>query len=104
VYKLIFFVPKSHLEQVKHAVFNTGAGRIGNYDQCCWQSVGVGQFRALPGSSPFIGQQNEIERVEEYRVELVCQDDLIRAAVGALKKAHPYEEPAYDVIKLESVI
>lgn len=100
MYKLVFFVPESHLEQVKTAVFNAGAGSIGNYDQCCWQVVGAGQFRPLAGSNPFIGQANQLERVTEYRVEMVCPDALIKAAVTALRAAHPYEEPAIDVWRL----
>ena len=101
MYKLCFFVPESHLEEVKAAVFATGAGRIGDYDSCCWQTLGQGQFRPLEGSNPFIGNQGEVEHVSEYRVELVCADELIAAAVAALKQAHPFEEPAYDVIRVE---
>lgn len=100
MYKLAFFVPESHLEAVKNAVFSTGAGKIGDYDHCCWQVKGQGQFRALQGSNPFIGQQGVIESIEEYRVELVCEDAVIQAAVTAMKQAHPYEEPAYDVFAL----
>ncbi len=100
MYKLAFFVPEDHLEPVKEAVFATGAGRIGEYDCCCWQSLGQGQFRPLDGSQPFLGRQGALERVPEYRVELVCTDDLIRSAIAALRAAHPYEEPAYDVWKL----
>ena len=103
--KLNFFVPESHLESVKSALFDAGAGRIGDYDSCCWQTKGTGQFRGLEGSNPFIknkeGKKGEIEQVEEYKVELVCDDALIRDVVAALKHSHPYEEPAYDVIKLE---
>lgn len=101
MYKLAFFVPESHLEQVKNAVFATGAGRIGHYDHCCWQVKGEGQFRPLEGSHPHIGSLREIEKVVEYRVELVCADKLIKQAVAAMKLAHPYEEPAYDVFRLE---
>lgn len=101
MYKLSFFVPESHAEEVKQAVFLTGAGRIGDYDQCCWQTLGTGQFRPLSGSQPFIGEQGEVTRVEELKVELVCADEYIRAAVVALKAAHPYEEPAYEVMRLE---
>jgi len=100
VYKLCFYVPESHLEIVKQAVFAAGAGRIGDYDQCCWQVLGQGQFMPLPGSDPFIGKQGDIETVAEYRVELVCEDSIIQAAVAALRSAHPYEEPAYDVVQL----
>ncbi len=97
MYKLAFFVPESHLESVKDAVFASGAGRIGDYEACCFQIRGVGQFRPLPGAQPHIGDVGALESVEEYRVELVCEDQRIRAAIKALIDAHPYEEPAYDV-------
>jgi hypothetical protein len=100
MYKLVFFVPESHLDPVKTAVFNAGAGAIGNYDQCCWQVAGVGQFRPLAGSNPFVGQAGQLEKLIEYRVEMVCEDAFIQAAVAALRAAHPYEEPAIDVWKL----
>ena len=103
MYKLCVYVPASHLEPVKQALFNAGAGRIGDYDSCCWQVAGQGQFRPLAGADPFIGVQGKIETVEEYKVELVCDDALIAAAVAALKQAHPYEEPAYQVWKLEAI-
>jgi len=97
MYKLVFFVPESHLEAVKSAVFSAGAGHIGNYDQCCWQVSGQGQFRPLAGSNAFIGEIEQLEYVPEYRVEMVCEDALIQSAVAALRAAHPYEEPAIDV-------
>ena len=103
MYKLCFYVPVSHAEAVKAAVFAAGAGRIGDYDQCCWQVEGRGQFRPLAGSDPFVGKQGELETVDELRVELVCEDSLIRDAIKALKEAHPYEEPAYDVWRLEDL-
>jgi len=102
MYKLSFFVPRTHLEQVKSAVFLTGAGKLGDYRECCWQSLGQGQFRPLSNSDPFIGAAGKLEYVEEYKVELVCKDELIKVAVEALKREHPYEEPAYDVVKLEA--
>lgn len=101
MYKLSFFVPQAYLEQVKQAVFSAGAGRIGDYDQCCWQVLGEGQFRPLAGSQPFIGSTDQVEVVPEYKVEMVCDEALIKAAVAAMKQAHPYEEPAYDVVRLE---
>lgn len=97
MYKLVFYVPETHLEPVKSALFAVGAGRIGNYDQCCWQVLGMGQFRPLSGSQAFIGEVGQLERLSEYRVEMVCADTLIKAAVKALRNAHPYEEPAFDV-------
>ena len=100
MYKLAFFVPVEEAESVKEAVFATGAGRIGDYEACCFQTAGQGQFRPLDGADPHIGQVGELERVEEYKVELVCEDELIGAAISALKLAHPYEEVAYDVWRL----
>lgn len=97
MFKLCFYVPESHLEPVKQAIFDAGGGCIGDYEQCCWQVLGEGQFRPRAGAQPYIGKQGELERVAEYRVELVCNDELIGPAVAALKAAHPYEEPAYDV-------
>lgn len=101
MYKLIYFVPETHLESTKTALFETGAGRIGDYDCCAWQTVGQGQFRPLAGSQPFLGLEGELEVVAEFRVELVCEDASIQSAVVALKQAHPYEEPAYEVYRLE---
>lgn len=100
MYKLAFFVPDEALEAVKQAVFMSGAGRIGQYECCCWQVKGIGQFRPLPGSHPHIGRVNTLEQLPEWRVELVCEDQLIATAVAALKQAHPYEEVAYDVWQL----
>ncbi|PHS62344.1 MAG: NGG1p interacting factor NIF3 [Thalassobium sp.] len=100
MYKFVFFVPQSHVEDVKAAVFAAGGGKIGDYQECCWQVAGSGQFRPSAAANPFIGNAGELERVDEYRVEMVCADDQIRAAVAALKAAHPYEEPAYDVWRL----
>lgn len=99
--KLCFYVPDSHLEAVKQAIFAVGAGRIGLYDSCCWQVQGLGQFRPLPGSQPHLGEQGNLEQVAEWRVELVLADESIaRQAVAALKRAHPYETPAYDVVQV----
>lgn len=100
MYKLSFFVPPSHVEVVKCAVFAAGGGRIGTYDHCAWQTMGQGQFRALDGSQPFIGQTGQVEYVGEWKVELVVADALIQAVVAALKLSHPYETPAYEVWRL----
>ena len=101
MFKLVFYVPETAKEAVKQAVFQAGAGTIGDYEHCCWEVQGEGQFRPLPGAQPHIGRINKLETVSEYRVEMVCNDDRIQAAVKALKAAHPYEEPAYDVWRLE---
>jgi len=100
MYKLCYYVPATHLEATKAAVFDAGAGRVGDYDRCCFQVLGEGQFRPLPGSRPFLGSEGELERLEEYRVEMVCEDDVVDSVVTALRLAHPYEEPAFDLIRL----
>jgi len=103
MYKVVFFVPETHLEKAKTAMFSAGAGLIGNYDCCAWQVKGQGQFRALEGSKAFIGGLNQLEKVEEFRVELVCCEVNIKAAIQALIEAHPYETPAFEVLKMIDV-
>jgi hypothetical protein len=103
MYKLCVFIPESHLAPVKQALFDAGAGRIGDYDCCAWQCLGSGQFRPLQGANPFIGATGEVETVSEYKVEMVCEDALIKDVITAMKQAHPYEEPAYDVWRLEEL-
>ena len=101
MYKLCVYIPESHVEAVKQALFAAGAGRIGNYDSCCFQVKGTGQFRPLEGSQPFIGQTGAVEKVDEYRVEMVCADERVDDALAALRAVHPYEEPAFDLWKLD---
>lgn len=101
MYKLTFYVPESHLEAVKAALFAAGAGRLGDYDQCAWQVKGQGQFRPLPGSNPFLGARGKVEVVDEFRVEMICADEHLQAAVAALRASHPYETPAFDLVRLE---
>ena len=103
IFRIEFYVPETHLEEVKKALFQAGAGRVGDYDCCAWQTRGVGQFRPGADSSPFIGSKGEVETVEEYKVELVCEQNCLASAVAAMREAHPYEEPAYGVFRLESV-
>ncbi|MDX1802777.1 MAG: YqfO family protein [Alcanivorax sp.] len=100
-YKLCFYVPETHVEQVKQAIFQAGAGHMGDYDCCCFQSRGQGQFRPLDGSHPFLGEQGRVETVDEYRVETICVAERLHAVISALRLAHPYEEPAIDLWRLE---
>jgi len=97
MYQIVVYIPESHVEQVKEALFKAGAGKIGDYDSCAWQTLGQGQFRPLQGSNPYIGQTGSVEQVAEYRVELVCEETVLKAAIAAMIGAHPYEEPAYSV-------
>jgi hypothetical protein len=95
-----FYVPKDHLNQVLDAIFETGAGKIGNYDKCCWKTEGQGQFRPLSGANPTLGQQGTIETVPEWKVELVCHESQMTDLVAAMKNSHPYEEPAYHLLPI----
>ncbi len=103
MYKICFFVPATHLKGVKQALFDQGAGKIGDYDCCAWQVLGEGQFKPLQGSEPFIGSTGKITTLAEYKVEMVCAESLIKQVVGALLLAHPYQEPAYEVYKILSI-
>lgn len=100
--RLSFYVPATDVEVVKQALFEAGAGRIGNYDCCAWQTLGTGQFRPLDGATPAVGQVGQVELVDEYRVEMVLAEDVIKPVLAALKQAHPYEEPAYGVFQMLS--
>lgn len=100
MYKVVVFIPEEALDLVKNTMFTAGAGKIGDYDCCAWQVKGVGQFRPLEGSDPYLGKTNQVETVEEYRVEMVCDDQYIADVLKTMKQTHPYEEPAYDVWQL----
>lgn len=100
MYKLTFFVPDDAKEHVKQAVFAAGAGRIGRYECCSWEVMGMGQFRPLDGANPAIGTVGTVERVAEFRVEMVLEDARLTDVVAALRASHPYEEPAFDLVKL----
>jgi len=97
MYRINVYIQASHLGGVKQGMFDAGAGKIGNYDQCCWQTKGQGQFRPLEGSDAFIGETGRLEIVDEYKVEFVCDAGAVHQVMAAMKAAHPYEEPAYDV-------
>lgn len=103
MYGITFNVPESHLETVKEAIFQAGAGKIGNYSHCCWQVLGEGQFMPLDGSNPYIGVVGKVERVAEYKVETICDDELVEKVIAALLVAHPYETPSYEVWKMEEI-
>jgi hypothetical protein len=103
MYKLTFYVPDSHLDMVKSALFSAGAGQVGDYEACCWQVKGTGQFRPKAGANPFLGKVGALEQVEEWRVEMVLADQYLSAVIAALRQAHPYEEPAFDVMAMVEV-
>ncbi|KAG8415393.1 hypothetical protein J3458_009243 [Metarhizium acridum] len=106
-YSLIFYAPPAAVEACKAAIFKARAGRYpgpGNYTECCWSATGTGQFRPGNTANPHIGKVGALEQTPEVRVETLCVGlDVAKSAVAALKEAHPYEEPAYQVIKLEDL-
>ncbi len=101
MYALVFYIPCEHFSEVIKAVFSAGAGRIGTYSGCCWYTKGVGMYTPQIGSTPAIGQVEEDVSGEEYRCEVMFSDDIIDSVLAALKLAHPYEQPVYQVTKLE---
>lgn len=101
--QIIVFIPEAHKENVKTAMFAAGGGKIGNYDSCCFEHAGIGQFRPLEGSQPFSGKLNVVEKATEVKVEMVCEDHLFSQVITAMKAAHPYETPAYYGIKILSL-
>lgn len=100
MYKISFFTPENAAESIKSSMFLAGAGKIGNYEQCSFQTLGTGQFKPIAGAAPFIGERDKLEYVSELKVEMICSPDCIGEVIAAMKKTHPYEMPAYDVIKL----
>ena len=93
-------MPETHLEEVKTALFKQGAGKIGRYDCCAWQVLGEGQFRPLHGSQPFAGEIQKMTKLAEYKVELVCEDKIVKQVITTLLQTHPYQQPAYEVYKI----
>lgn len=98
IFHLFFYVPETHLEIVKAAIFKAGAGQVGNYENCAWQTKGEGQFLPISGSDPFIGEIGKLEKVIEYKVETVCKKECLDAVIAALKSSHPYDIPAFGVV------
>jgi len=101
MHKLHYFVPEDSKEKTKQALFDIGVGKYENYEYCCFETLGTGQFKPINNANPNIGKLNKIEKVQEYKVEMICSDKLIEEAVKVLKKSHPYEEVAYEVFKME---
>ena len=100
LHKLVWFVPREALDATRAAVFEAGAGRIGDYERCSWYTAGTGTFLAGEGADPSIGRVGREERVSELRVETVVPADRARDVVAALRAAHPYEEVAYELYAL----
>ena len=98
--KLVVFVPREALDSVREALFEAGAGRIGNYERCSFYTEGTGTFFGGEGTDPDVGQAGREQRVAELRLETVFPEERQAEVVEALRRAHPYEEPAFDVYPL----
>jgi dinuclear metal center YbgI/SA1388 family protein len=100
--KLYTFVPHDHAEDVRAAIFNAGAGFIGNYSECSFNAEGKGTFKAGENTNPFVGEKNIRHEENEIKIEVIFPSYLQNSIVTALIKTHPYEEPAYDIITLSN--
>ncbi len=100
--KIVCFCPIDYIDNVRSALFKAGAGKIGNYDSCSYISDGIGTFKPLSGSNPFIGKENKLHNEIEKRIEVIIPDYHLKNAITAMKNAHPYEEPAYDIYNLNN--
>jgi len=95
LYQIYFYVPENSLEVVKKSMFEAGAGRVGDYQHCAWQVLGGGQFKPLASATPYIGELEKLTVLNEYRVEMVCEENLLKAVLSAMIATHPYQEVAY---------
>jgi len=100
--KLVCMIPEGHLEAVSQAVFGAGAGRIGDYESCGFTTSGIGTFTPMSGANPFIGEPGRPETVREHRFEVILPVWQQRSVLAAMRAAHPYEEVAFDLVKLEN--
>jgi len=100
-YKIVLYVPESHADKLREAIGNAGAGKIGNYSHCTFTIKGIGRFKPLEGANPTIGEVGKLEKVAEDRIETVCEANVLKDVLRAIREVHPYEEPATDVYPIE---
>jgi len=101
-YKIVTFAPCGHAEKISSALSDSGAGTIGNYGNCSFQSKGEGYFKPLKGSNPFIGVEGKTEKSEEIKIEMIFPKWKMNEIINSLRSSHPYEEPAFDIIPLKN--
>ncbi|CAH2213685.1 Nif3-like dinuclear metal center hexameric protein [Tepidibacter aestuarii] len=102
LYKIAVYTPVSHQDCIRKAMADMGCGNIGKYSDCSFTFNGVGRFKPLNDSKPYVGVQNEIEIVEEVKIESICKESNLKQAINNIIKAHPYEEVAYDIYELKN--
>ncbi len=100
-YKIVVYVPETHGDAMRSALGDAKAGVIGKYSHCTFTVKGITRFKPEPGSDPTDGEIGKIEEVVEERIETVCESDKLKDVLAAIKKVHPYEEPAADVYAIE---
>ena len=100
--KVIVTIPNEKTEEVRNAICNEGAGIIGNYTYCTMATKCIGTFKPSDEANPYIGEKNKIEFVEEDKLEVICDIDIVKRVIKTIREVHPYEEPAIDIIPLVS--
>lgn len=103
VLKLVVFVPENYAPKIRETIAKAGAGKLGNYSHCSFSIKGIGRFKPLKGAKPTIGRINKLEQVKEERIETIVLKKDLKKVIKAIKKNHPYEEPAFDVYPLYSI-
>lgn len=98
--KVIVTIPAENTEEVRNAICNEGAGIIGNYTYCTMSTKCIGTFKPSDEANPYIGEKNKIEFVEEDKLEVICDINIVKRVIKTIRKVHPYEEPAIDIIPL----
>lgn len=98
--KIVVFVPESHADRIRRTLADAGGGHIGKYDFCSFSMKGTGRFRGQASAKPFIGKSGRITKIKEERIETICSWSKVKKVLAALKKIHPYEEPAVDIYPL----
>ena len=98
--KIIVTIPAKNVEEVRNAICGAGAGVIGNYTDCSMSTKCIGTFKPTDDANPYIGKSNNLEFVQEEKLEVVCDIKLVKKVITALREVHPYEEPAIDIIPL----
>lgn len=101
-FKVVVFVPSTHVEELSRALFSVGGGVIGNYQNCSFRLNGIGTFKGNENSNPFLGKKGKTEKVEEVRLELIVDAWNLNKVINSIKSMHPYEEPAFDIYPLKN--
>ncbi len=101
-YKIVIYVPIKNADAVREAIANAGAGKLGNYSHASFSSSGIGRFKPLPGAHPAIGAVGKLEEVEEEKIEVTCNGEILNDIIGTIRRAHPYEEPAIDAWEIKT--